>query len=117
MILELGPGSGILAADLFERARRKGALPERYLLLEVSPDLRERQRTLLAERFPDDIARFTWIDRCPRRSRGIVIANEVLDVVPCSLVHRVDGEILERGVILTEAGFAFEDQDRCPTAS
>ena len=110
-VLELGPGSGIFAADLFETLKEMGTLPERYLLLEVSPDLRERQRVLLTERFPDDIARFTWIDRLPEKIRGIVIANEVLDVVPCSLVHRVDGRYRESGVILAEAGFAFEDQD------
>jgi len=76
----------------------------------VSPDLRERQRALIAQRFPDDIARFTWIDRLPEKIRGIVIANEVLDVVPCSLLHRVDGSVMESGVVLTEAGLAFEDQ-------
>jgi SAM-dependent MidA family methyltransferase len=110
-VLELGPGSGIFAADLFEALKELGTLPERYLLLEVSPDLRERQRTLLAERFPADIGRFTWIDRLPEKIRGIVIANEVLDVVPCSLVHRVDDGYFESGVILTEAGFAYEDQE------
>ena len=109
-ILELGPGSGIFAADLFAALKEVGTLPERYLLLEVSPDLRERQRALLGERFPGDIARFTWIDRLPEKMRGMVVANEVLDVVPCSLVHRVDGDYFESGVILTEAGFAFEDQ-------
>ena len=68
-ILELGPGSGIFAADLFESLKELGTLPERYLLLEVSPDLRERQRTLLAERFPADIAALR-LDRyaCRRRS-------------------------------------------------
>ena len=110
-VLELGPGSGVFAADLFGFLKEMGTLPERYLLLEVSPDLRERQRTLLAERFPADIARFTWIDRLPDKIRGMVIANEVLDVVPCSLLHRVDGRYLESGVVLTEAGFAFEDQE------
>ena len=109
-ILELGPGSGAFAADLFESLKEMGVLPERYLLLEVSPDLRERQRELLAQRLPADIGRFTWIDRLPGKVRGMVIGNEVLDVVPCSLVHRVDGEYMESGVILTEAGFAFEDQ-------
>jgi SAM-dependent MidA family methyltransferase len=111
-VLELGPGSGVFAADLFEALKELGTLPDRYLLLEVSPDLRERQRTLLAQRFPADIARFTWIDTLPEKMRGIVIANEVLDVVPCSLVHRDNqGRLMETGVILTEAGFAFEDQE------
>jgi SAM-dependent MidA family methyltransferase len=87
-ILELGPGSGILAADLFGVLKAQGAAPERYLMLEVSPDLRERQRELIAARHPQDLARFEWIDRLPDRIRGFVIANEVLDVVPFALVHR-----------------------------
>jgi SAM-dependent MidA family methyltransferase len=109
-ILELGPGSGILAADLFGVLKAQGAAPERYRLLEVSPDLRERQRQLIAARHPQDLARFEWIDRLPERIQGFVVANEVLDVVPFALVHRSRGEIFERGVILTEAGFAWDDQ-------
>jgi SAM-dependent MidA family methyltransferase len=108
-ILELGPGSGLLAADLFGELKEVGCLPDRYLLLEVSPDLRERQRALIAERFPGDAGRFEWIDRLPQRIRGLVLANEVLDVVPFSLVHRSGGEIRERGVIVSEAGFAWDD--------
>lgn len=109
-ILELGPGSGTLAADMFEELKSHKVLPRRYLLLETSPDLKERQRQLLAQRFPDDMEHFTWIDRLPDKIRGFVIANEVLDVIPCAMVHRKDGEYLERGVMLTDAGFAFDDQ-------
>ena len=109
-VLELGPGSGLLAADLFDSLKETGRIPDRYLLLEVSPDLRERQRELIATRHPGDLARFVWIDALPQKFRGIVIANEVLDVVPCSMVHRTRGEILERGVIVSEAGFAWDDQ-------
>jgi SAM-dependent MidA family methyltransferase len=109
-ILELGPGSGVLAADLFGALKEQGAAPDKYLLLEVSPDLRERQQRLIAERFPEDRARFQWISTLPDAIEGFVVANEVLDVVPFSLVHRYQGEILERGVILTEAGFAWDDQ-------
>ena len=108
-ILELGPGSGALAADLFEELRAQGKAPKRYLLLEVSPELRARQRERLEERFPGDMERFVWIDRLPEKIRGLVIANEVLDVVPFSLLRRTGDEILERGVIVTEAGFAFDD--------
>ena len=109
-ILELGGGSGVLAADLFAELRSLGRVPERYVLLEVSPDLRERQQLRLAERFPDEIGRFAWLDRLPERSRGLVIANEVLDVVPFALVNRTRGEYFERGVVLTEAGFGWEDR-------
>ena len=109
-ILEIGPGSGALAADLFAQLKALGGAPKNYFLLEVSPDLRERQHTLLAERHPEDLGRFTWLDSLPVRFRGLVVANEVLDVVPFSLVRRQEGELFERGVILTDAGFAWEDQ-------
>ena len=109
-ILELGPGSGALAADLFEDLKEQGAPPRNYFMLEVSPDLRARQHALLAERFPEDFGRFTWIGELPVSFRGLVLANEVLDVVPFSLVRREEGQLLERGVILTESGFAWEDQ-------
>jgi len=109
-ILELGPGSGALAADLYGELKAQGNAPKNYFLLEVSPELRERQHTLLAERFPDDFDRFTWIDGLPQRFRGFVVANEVLDVVPFSLVYRQRMDLLERGVILTDSGFAWDDQ-------
>jgi SAM-dependent MidA family methyltransferase len=108
-VLELGPGSGALAADLFGELKAIGALPRKYLLLEVSPDLRERQRARIAERWPGDLDRFEWIDRLPDKIRGLVIANEVLDVVPFALVHRQEGEIFERGVSVSEAGLVWED--------
>jgi len=108
-ILELGPGSGALASDLFAELHAQGKAPERYLLLEVSPELRARQRERLEKRFPGEMERFVWIDRLPEKIRGLVIANEVLDVVPFAMVRRTGEEILERGVIVTEAGFAFDD--------
>ncbi len=46
-ILELGGGSGALAAGLIPALARLGALPRRYRMLEVSADLGERQRALL----------------------------------------------------------------------
>src|SRR5437763_9927467 len=97
VILELGPGSGLLAADLFEELKSQDAMPSSYLLLEVSPDLRDRQRRLIAERHPAHLDRFTWIDSLPTSLRGFVLANEVLDVVPCALVNRHRGELFERG--------------------
>jgi SAM-dependent MidA family methyltransferase len=109
-ILELGPGSGLFAADLFGELKSVGKAPERYRLLEVSPELRSRQRALIAQRYPEDLGRFEWIDTLPEGIRGMVIANEVLDVVPFDIVHRDrDAGLLERGVVVTEAGFAWDD--------
>jgi SAM-dependent MidA family methyltransferase len=108
-ILEIGPGTGILAADLYGQLKEQGAAPSRYRLLEVSPDLRERQLERIAYRHPEDLDRFEWVDSIPERIDGMVIANEVLDVLPFAIVHRTGGEIVERGVMLTDAGFGWED--------
>ncbi|MEO5691814.1 MAG: SAM-dependent methyltransferase [Usitatibacter sp.] len=108
-ILELGPGSGALAADLYGELKSLGRAPRNYFLLEVSPDLRDRQRARIASRFPEDMDRFTWLDELPKNIRGLVIANEVLDVVPFALVHRRDGVVMERGVIVSDAGFAWDN--------
>jgi SAM-dependent MidA family methyltransferase len=81
-ILELGAGSGVMAADLLNELAAQGALPERYLILEVSADLRERQRALIQERAAAHAGRVEWLDALPQEFRGVVLANEVLDALP-----------------------------------
>ena len=50
VVLELGPGNGRMAADMLLELQRLDCLPERYLLLEVSADLRRRQAETLERR-------------------------------------------------------------------
>jgi SAM-dependent MidA family methyltransferase len=109
-VLELGPGSGRMAADLLMALAELGRLPDRYLMLEVSADLRERQeRTLVA--LPRALRdRVRWIDRLPERLAGVVLANEVLDALPVELVIWRAGEAQQRGV--TVRGGRFEHEDR-----
>ena len=59
-VLELGAGSGVMAADVLAELERLGRLPQRYLILEVSADLRERQRETLATRVPHLLPRVHW---------------------------------------------------------
>jgi SAM-dependent MidA family methyltransferase len=81
-ILELGAGSGVMAADLLQGLEKLGRLPEEYLILEVSADLRERQRALLAARLPSFLPRLRWLDALPETFTGVVLGNEVLDALP-----------------------------------
>ena len=67
-IVELGAGSGALAADLVAALDAMGAAPSRYRILEVSPELRERQRAATAQRAPAQTSRVEWVDALPRRS-------------------------------------------------
>ena len=91
-ILEFGAGSGKLAADVLTRLDELGAVPERYRILEVSPDLVDRQKALLAERVPGLLDRIEWLPDLPAGHRGVVLANEVLDAMPAErFIRRRDG--------------------------
>lgn len=81
-ILELGAGSGVMAADVLSELDRQQKTPERYFILEVSADLRERQRALLQRRHPHLMDRIAWLDHLPDEFRGVLLANEVLDALP-----------------------------------
>ncbi|MEW5786344.1 MAG: SAM-dependent methyltransferase [Pseudomonadota bacterium] len=97
-ILELGAGSGRLAADLLLELERHGALPEHYRILELSGELRQRQAETLAEAAPHLLPRVTWLDTLPERIRGLVLGNEVLDAVPPHVLHWTESGLMERGV-------------------
>ena len=81
-VLELGAGSGVMAAELLGELARRDCLPERYWILDVSADLRERQRATLAAVVPHLLDRVEWLDRLPEDFTGIMVANEVLDALP-----------------------------------
>ncbi len=107
-ILELGAGSGKLAADMLGELEQLGSLPERYSILEVSADLRERQRELIQQRLPHLFDRVCWLDGLPETLSGAVVANEVLDALPVHLVHWQDSALNGHGknVISDETGHA-----------
>jgi SAM-dependent MidA family methyltransferase len=109
-LLELGAGSGRLAVDMLLELERLACLPERYLILEVSPDLRARQRQRLAEQAAHLLPRVAWLDGLPERMRGAILGNEVLDALPAHLMHWTEAGVQERGVVWTEAGFAWSDR-------
>jgi SAM-dependent MidA family methyltransferase len=84
-LFELGAGTGTLAVQVLETLERLDALPERYRILELSPDLQARQRALIVERIPHLAERCDWLTHLPDGVRGVLLANEVLDAMP---VHR-----------------------------
>ena len=109
-VLELGAGSGRLAADLLAALDAAGRTPRRYLILEVSPELRERQHETIHARVPALAGRVEWIERMPERLTGAVLLNEVLDAIPVHLVARRGGAWFERGVGVADGRFAIEDR-------
>ncbi len=83
MILELGGGTGVLAVEVLLALEQRDALPDRYLMLDVSADLRERQQSLVEEKVPDLAHLVEWIDSLPGAAfDGVILANEVIDALP-----------------------------------
>jgi SAM-dependent MidA family methyltransferase len=104
-VVEFGAGSGALAQDLLRALDAQGVSLERYAIVEVSADLRERQRARLAAH-----TNVQWLDAPPEGFDGVVIANEVLDVMPVRLfVTAVDG-LRERGVAWRDGRLVFDDR-------
>ncbi|HYT86920.1 MAG TPA: SAM-dependent methyltransferase [Burkholderiales bacterium] len=97
-VLEVGAGSGALAATLLEELERAGRTPRNYLILELSADLRERSRDTLASRVPHLLERVAWLNRLPPAFSGVVLGNEVLDAMPVHVVRTQGGRVEEGGV-------------------
>jgi SAM-dependent MidA family methyltransferase len=108
-ILELGAGTGAMAAGILQKLQRMDAVPERYLILEVSADLRERQHRLIAERVPDLAGRVAWLDELPATPvAGVIVANEVLDALPVTrFVVDEMNRIQVLGVEAADSGFGW----------
>jgi len=98
-IVEQGPGEGHFALDILNAAASDA--PEfydnlRYVLVEISPDNRERQRRTLAPH----AERVSWsafddIDAI----EGCFLSNELVDSFPVHLVEKKEGELREVFVV------------------
>ncbi|MEW6165835.1 MAG: SAM-dependent methyltransferase [Pseudomonadota bacterium] len=109
-LLEVGAGSGRLAADLLLALETLDALPVQYAILELSGELRARQRQTLAEIAPRLAERVVWLDALPDRFSGCVVANELLDALPTHAAAWRAAGPMERGVVCTDTGFAWAER-------
>ncbi len=116
-ILEFGAGSGAMAATILAELQALNAVPRRYAILELSPDLRQRQQALIRERLPALFPRVEWLDQLPGSFRGVVLGNEVLDAMPvqCFIVTSDGARLLEiaqtRGRFFWQLGAVARDID------
>jgi len=110
-MLELGAGTGKLAADVLLTLAEKEVLPTQYFILEVSDHLRQVQReTLLSKLPPSLFNRVQWLTALPENFIGVIFGNEVLDALAVHLIHVTEQGICERGVSNSEAGFTWQDK-------
>lgn len=109
-VLEIGAGTGRLAADLLAALDGAGQAPARYRILERSADLRAVQAETLR-----GLDRVEWLDAPPDRPwRGVLLANEVLDALAVER-FRVTGDGVEQlGVSLDEDGLGWTSWPAAP---
>lgn len=96
-ILELGAGNGIMAARSMLHLGAHQQLPEKYYILELSGDLRDRQQLTIQQNCPQYFDKFIWLDSLEDlKFNGIIVGNEVLDALPVHLFQiGTDNTILE----------------------
>jgi len=106
VIFEIGAGSGRLAVDVLSRLETLGQLPAHYWILEISADLRDRQRRRIERQLPHLRARIDWLDAPPGVPfDGVILANEVLDALPVQRFRWWGDRVDEMGVALEGGRF------------
>ena len=110
VVLEVGGGSGMLAAQLLNALDNVGHHEVRYLILELSAERREHQRQTLKSLAPGLMDRVGWLETFPESFAGVVVANELLDAMPVQLFEwqaDAEAELQEMGVTWVDGQFAW----------
>ena len=110
-VLEAGGGSGAMARDILLALEAQDSLPGSYFILELSPELRQRQRETIEQGAPHLLPRVVWLDSLPRHGfRGVLVGNEVLDAMPVNIVQMSEQGWRERYVGWDDAsGFVWQE--------
>jgi SAM-dependent MidA family methyltransferase len=111
-VMEFGAGTDKLAAGILNALDELGAPFETYSIVDLSGELRERQRETIEAQAPSLAARVRWLDALPEQFEGVVIGNEVLDAMPVRLFVCSGDAWQERGVTLGDNGSGFTFADR-----
>lgn len=116
-ILELGAGTGKLAADLLLELQVLNALPKQYFILEVSDHLRQVQRETCEKNLPAALfEKLVWLETLPIKFKGLILGNEVLDAIPVHILHKTADGWCERGVCF-EGDFVWRDYPKNDVAN
>ncbi len=114
VILELGGGSGRLAASILTELSDHASLFPEYQILEVSADLRDRQRSELAS-FGEQVS---WLDELPADFfEGVIVANEVVDAFPVTRFVKHNNDVRVLGISGEGKGFAWAEAAGDPELS
>lgn len=112
VILEIGAGTGRMAADILTALARLDCLPARYYIMEISPVRVAQQKANLKQWVPHVFDRIQHVETVPDHSiQGVILANEVMDVLPVHLFEIQDGQCQERYVGYAQGQFVWKTGD------
>ena len=92
-ILEFGAGTGKLASSILTRLQDLDFALDCYDIVEISPDLAQRQQEHISKTIAHlhSQTQCHWLSELPKDFKGIILANEVLDAIPCDAIIYHDG--------------------------
>jgi len=106
-----------MAVDILIELAKMAILPEHYYILEISADLKARQKEKIAKLCPQFLNRVSWINELsPKEFQGVILANEVLDAMPVErfLVDASKDCVYEIGVGINEELIAHAHSEPGP---
>ena len=115
-ILEFGAGTGKLASSILTRLHDLNFTLDRYDIVEISPDLAQRQQEHISNTILQ-LASQThchWPSELPKDFKGVILANEVIDAIPCDVIIYQNGfwywhgVAFENGTLLWKTGLPVE---------
>ena len=109
-IIEFGAGTGKFAVDSISELQRIDTLPFKYIIIELSNDLKLRQQEYVKENIPNLFSKFEWVNELPKEKlTAIIFANEVLDAMPVDIFKAKDDKLRQQGVIMKDNEFKLDD--------
>ena len=99
-ILEFGAGTGKLATSILTRLRDLRFTLDSYSIIEISPDLAQRQKERIQKTIEElnTPIQCQWLDELPKNFSGVILANEVIDAIPCDTIIYQNGFWYSYGV-------------------
>ena len=109
-ILEFGAGTGKLAESILTRLNDLGFQLDGYDIIEISPDLTQRQQERLHKLTAElELStKCSWLSSLSENFKGVILANEVIDAIPCDAIIYQNGFWYWCGVSFAEDKFFWK---------
>ena len=109
-ILEFGAGTGKLAESILTRLNDLDFQLDGYDIIEISPDLTQRQQERLHKLAAElELStKCSWLSSLSENFKGVILANEVIDAIPCDAIIYQNGFWYWCGVSFAEDKFFWK---------